>query len=147
MILKRRGYLLVDISVALLILSILSMTVFTFYKIYISRSLANNLKIECMQIFNSVAMEVQYNCSYDNLKRLDINKKYYLNTTDINAIVSSNIIDLLSENEIHGNEYCTLIMAKNEDKEFIDIEVEYYMEKDNFKYNDKEYIRIYSFIL
>lgn len=91
---KSRGYLLVDLSIALTIFSILSFGIFTFYKTYKKIDNDNKEKVECLNYMHYISMELKYNLDFDILKD-GLDKKYYL---DIKSI--SNINELIQKSNL-----------------------------------------------
>ena len=73
---KSRGYLLVDISIAMTIFSILSFGIFTFYKTYKRIDGENKGKIECLNDMNYIFMELKYNLDFNKILELDLDKEY-----------------------------------------------------------------------
>ena len=66
---KSRGYLLVDLSIALSIFSILSFGIFTFYRTYKRIDKDNKKKIECLNYIDYISMELKYNLDFSILER------------------------------------------------------------------------------
>lgn len=87
---KNKGYLLVDISIAMTIFSILSFGIFTFYKTYRRIDTENKRKIEYLNYINYISMELKYNIDFNEVLELDLNKEYILeieNILDENSLV------------------------------------------------------------
>lgn len=83
MLKKNRGYLLVDVSIAMAIFSILSFGIFTFYKTYKRIDNDNKKKIECLNDMNYIFMELKYNLDFNEILELDLEKEYVLEIENI----------------------------------------------------------------
>lgn len=91
---KNRGYLLVDLSIALAIFSILSFGIFTFYKTYKRIDNDNKTKVEYLNYMHYISMELKHNLEFDILKS-GLGKKYYLDIKNI-----SNINELIEKSNL-----------------------------------------------
>ena len=73
---KSRGYLLVDLSIALSIFSILSFGIFTFYRTYKRIDKDNKKKIECLNYIDYISMVTASSIVLVNKRKLPISKRY-----------------------------------------------------------------------
>ena len=99
---KSRGYLLVDLSIALSIFSILSFGVFTFYRTYKRIDKDNKKKIECLNYIDYVSMELKYNLDFSILERKEemkekVEKPLVYDKLEIKNKLSNNKIKELKE--------------------------------------------------
>ncbi|MDO4535325.1 MAG: hypothetical protein Q4B63_05895 [Clostridium perfringens] len=112
MTLKSKGYLLVDLSIALTIFSILSLGIFTFYKTYKKIDTENKRKIEYLNCINYISMNLKYNLTFDEVLELILDKEY---TFDMKNELS---IDELNSSDkwLSGNIYEVNKIIKNNNK-------------------------------
>lgn len=143
--LKRNGYLMIDVAVAVALFSILSLTIITIYSSYINFKVENNIKLESIELFNAVAMEVKHNVTFSELNNLDFGTNYYVITKEVKDIMENSLVDLLVITR-DEEEYCKIRVLPMEYDNAIDIEVEYFKEQGKVVYENKEVIRKYSFI-
>ncbi len=96
MTLKSRGYLLVDISIAVTIFSILSFGIFTFYKTYRRIDDDNKEKVEYLNYINYtdyIYSELKYNTEFKKILNLKINTDYFLNVDNLVRLQGLNLVD------------------------------------------------------
>ena len=86
MTLKNRGYLLVDIAIAMTIFSVFSLSIFTFYKTYKGIDTENKIRVEGLDYVNCISMEIKHNLTFDDLLNLKIGEDYFLNIEGTNDI-------------------------------------------------------------
>lgn len=136
---------MIDVVVAVALFSILSLTIITIYSSYINFKAENNIKLESIELFNTVAMEVKHNVTFSELNNLDFGTNYYVITKEVKDIMENSLVDLLGITR-DEEEYCKIRVLPMEYDNAIDVEVEYFKEQGKFVYENKEVIRKYDFI-
>lgn len=143
--LKRKGYLMIDVCIALALFSIFSLSIISIYNSYINFKAENNIRLESIEIFNSIVMESINNTTFNEFNDLEVGNKYYISTKDIKEIISNSLVSLLNGSRSE-EEYCAITVLPRECDSVMDVEIEYYKEQGKFIYENKEVIRKYSFI-
>lgn len=158
---KSRGYLLVDLSIALSIFSILSFGIFTFYRTYKRIDKDNKKKIECLNYIDYISMELKYNLDFSILERR-LDKEYILdiaNISSINELIEKGelLIESIEEidktiNDNHDlNGYYMILSIVNEssnnsiNKDILNIKVRFMENKEECIYEN--IIKKYRYIL
>lgn len=127
---KNKGYLLVDIVVALSIMSLLFLGIGRVFNIYLRNTKYSNEKSRIIEIMRALSLEVKNNLEFTELKSLK-NGVYYLGEINIYDVMEKDILTLISNgdfkefkdgsvngwkikvNEIHSNEGVAKIIYEN----------------------------------
>ncbi len=99
---KKKGYLLVDMVLALALISILFLGIGKSYSTYIKNNYYIKEKIKVVEIINSLAMELKHNISFEDLRSIN-SGTYKISTLKINDLINSDIKELLRKNLILHN--------------------------------------------
>lgn len=70
--LAKKGYLLVDMVLALALISILFLGIGKSYSIYIKNKHYTREKVEVREVMNSLAMEIKHNMSFNDIKYFQV---------------------------------------------------------------------------
>lgn len=100
---KKKGYLLVDIVLALALVSILFLGIGKSYSTYINNNYYIKEKIKVVEIINSLAMELKYNTSFEDLRSIE-SGIYKLDDLNINDLINNDIEEVLRKNLILNSE-------------------------------------------
>ncbi|WP_300258656.1 type II secretion system protein [Clostridium sp.] len=100
---KKKGYLLVDIVLALALVSILFLGIGKSYRTYINNNYYIKEKIKVVEIINSLAMELKYNTSFEDLRRID-SGIYKIDDLNVNDLINNDIEEVLRKNLILNSE-------------------------------------------
>lgn len=145
--LKSKGYLMIDLSIAVALFSILSLGIISIYDSYINFKSENDLKLESVELFHAITMEIKHNITFEQLDSLEVNKEYYVMANDIRGIIDNPIINLFNINKLKNEDnLCTVRVLPKDSDNAMDIEVEILKDDGIFIYENKEIIRKYSFI-
>lgn len=136
---------MIDVCIALALFSIFSLSIISIYNSYINFKAENNIRLESIEIFNSIVMESINNTTFNEFNDLEVGNKYYISTKDIKEIISNSLVSLLNGSRSE-EEYCAITVLPRECDSVMDVEIEYYKEQGKFIYENKEVIRKYSFI-
>lgn len=144
MTLKNKGYLLVDLSIAISIFSILSFGIFTFYKTYKRIDIENKRNIEYLNYINYVCAEIKYNLTFDEILKLGINKEYIINMNEKD--LNNNFIkkDKSIEKKLLNKEHIVLSVKDNKDN-ILDINIKFMKNSSECIYENT--IKKYRFLL
>ena len=99
---KKKGYLLVDMVLALALISILFLGIGKSYSTYIKNNYYIKEKIKVAEIINSLAMELKHNISFEDLRSIN-SGTYKISTLKINDLINSDIKEFLRKNLILHN--------------------------------------------
>ena len=84
---KKKGYLLVDMVLALALISILFLGIGKSYSTYIKNNYYIKEKIKVAEIINSLAMELKHNISFEDLRSIN-SGTYKISTLKINDLIN-----------------------------------------------------------
>lgn len=119
MTLKNKGYLLVDLSIAISIFSILSFGIFTFYKTYKRIDTENKRNIEYLNYMNYVYSEIKYNLTFDEILELGLDKEYVIDISKnkLNADLFNNFEKNFKggKKEVFNKEYIAFTVKDNKE--------------------------------
>ena len=99
---KKKGYLLVDMVLALALISILFLGIGKSYSTYIKNNYYIKEKIKVAEIINSLAMELKHNISFEDLRSIN-SGTYKISSLKINDLINSDIKEFLRRNLILHN--------------------------------------------
>lgn len=99
---KKKGYLLVDMVLALALISILFLGIGKSYSTYIKNNYYIKEKIKVAEIINSLALELKHNISFEGLRSIN-SGTYKISTLKINDLINSDIKEFLRKNLILHN--------------------------------------------
>lgn len=98
----KKGYLLVDMVLALALISILFLGIGKSYSTYINNNYYIKEKIKVAEIINSLAMELKHNISFEDLRSIN-SGKYKLSSLRVNDLINNDIKEFLGKNLILYN--------------------------------------------
>lgn len=143
----KKGYLLVDMVLALALISILFLGIGKSYSIYLKNKHYIKEKIKVGEVMNSLAMEIKHNISFDDIRKFS-SGKYSLEDLDINKLINMDVGELLKEEmrlnnqDLNGEGWS--ISIKHIDDYESKINISY---KNDFTFiNESEEIKIYEFL-
>lgn len=144
---KKKGYLLLDMVLALALISILFLGIGKNFSSYINNNYYIKEKTKIVEFMNALAMEIKHNISFEDLRSIG-SGLYKLDDLNVNDLINNNIKEILRKN-------LTLLNKKNDYLGWnINIShVDQYESSINIIYkNEKPYIsenkevRIYKFL-
>lgn len=155
---KNKGYLLVDISMALTIFSILAFGIFTFYKTYKRIDNDNKNKLQCLNYVNYICSELKYNLDFNILEE-GLDKEYTLDVKKISNINELRVKDnwliksvekIINDNDKLNGYYISIGIVNENDnnsvnKNILNIEIKFM--KNNGQYIYENIIKRYKYIL
>lgn len=143
----KKGYLLVDMVLALALISILFLGIGKSYSIYLKNKHYIKEKIKVGEVMNSLAMEIKHNISFDDIREIS-SGKYSLGDLDINKLINMEVEELLKEEmrlnnqDLNGEGWS--ISIKHIDDYESKINISY---KNDFPFiSESEEIKIYEFL-
>lgn len=98
----KKGYLLVDMVLALALISILFLGIGKSYSTYINNNYYIKEKIKVAEIISSLAMELKHNISFEDLRSIN-SGKYKLSSLRVNDLINNDIKEFLGKNLILHN--------------------------------------------
>ncbi|ELC8441733.1 type II secretion system protein [Clostridium perfringens] len=145
--LAKKGYLLVDMVLALALISILFLGIGKSYSIYIKNKHYTREKVEVREVMNSLAMEIKHNMSFNDI-RVFPSGKYGLGDLDINKLIDMEINNLLREelilNDKDLNELGWSLSINHIDDYESKVNIFY---KNDFPFiSESEEIKVYKFL-
>lgn len=99
---KKKGYLLVDMVLALALISILFLGIGKSYSTYINNNYYIKEKIKVAEIINSLAMELKHNISFEDLRSIE-SGTYKISSLNVNDLINNDIKEFLVKNLILHN--------------------------------------------
>lgn len=145
--LAKKGYLLVDMVLALALISILFLGVGNSYSIYVKNKHYTREKVEVREVMNSLVMEIKHNISFNDIREFP-SGKYGLGNLDINKLIDTEINNLLREelvlNDKDLNELGWSITINHIDNYESKVDIFY---KNDFPFiSESEEVKIYEFL-
>ena len=145
--LAKKGYLLVDMVLALALISILFLGIGKSYSIYVKNKHYTKEKIKVGERMNSLAMEIKHNLSFKDI-RIFPSGKYGLGDLNINKLIGMEINNFLKEelilNNPSSNELGWSVTINHIDDYESEVNIFY---KDDFPLiSESEEIKIYKFL-
>ncbi|HHD2754015.1 TPA: type II secretion system protein [Clostridium perfringens] len=145
--LAKKGYLLVDMVLALALISILFLGIGRSYSIYVKNKHYTREKVEVREVMNSLVMEIKHNISFNDIREFP-NGKYGLGDLDINRLIDMKINNLLREelilNDKDLNELGWSITINHIDDYESKVDIFY---KNDFPFiSENEEVKIYEFL-
>lgn len=144
---KKKGYLLIDMVLALALISILFLGIGKSYSMYINNNYYIKEKIKVVEIINSLAMELKNNISFEDLRSIE-SGTYKLESLNINDLISNDIKEFLRKNLIlnnkNHNDFGWTINIKHFDQYESAINIIYKNEKPYISENKE--VKIYKFL-
>lgn len=145
--LAKNGYLLVDIVLALALISILFLGIGRSYSIYVKNKHYTREKVEVREVMNSLVMEIKHNISFNDIREFP-NGKYRLGDLYINRLIDMEINNLLREelilNDKDLNELGWSITINHIDDH--ESKVDIFYKKDFPFISESEEVKIYEFL-
>lgn len=145
--LAKKGYLLVDMVLALALISILFLGIGRSYSIYVKNKHYTREKVEVREVMNSLVMEIKHNISFNDIREFP-NGKYRLGDLDINRLIDMEINNLLKEelilNDKDLNELGWSITINHIDDH--ESKVDIFYKKDFPFISESEEVKIYEFL-
>ena len=103
---KKKGYLLLDMVLALALISILFLGIGKNFSSYINNNYYIKEKIKIVEFMNSLAMEIKHNISFEDLRSIG-SGIYKLDDLNVNDLINNDIKEILRKN-------LTLLNKKND---------------------------------
>lgn len=103
---KKKGYLLLDMVLALALISILFLGIGKNFSSYINNNYYIKEKIKIVEFMNSLAMEIKNNISFEDLRSIG-SGLYKLDDLNVNDLINNDIKEILRKN-------LTLLNKKND---------------------------------
>lgn len=103
---KKKGYLLLDMVLALALISILFLGIGKNFSSYINNNYYIKEKIKIVEFMNSLAMEIKHNISFEDLRSIG-SGLYKLDDLNVNDLINNDIKEILRKN-------LTLLNKKND---------------------------------
>lgn len=145
--LAKKGYLLVDMVLALALISILFLGIGKSYSIYVKNKHYTREKVEVREVMNSLVMEIKHNISFNDIREFP-SGKYGLGNLDINKLIDMEINNLLREelilNDKDLNELGWSITINHIDDH--ESKVDIFYKKDFPFISESEEVKIYEFL-
>lgn len=143
----KKGYLLVDMVLALTLISILFLGIGKSYSIYLKNKHYTKEKVKVGEIMNSLVMEIKHNIAFDDIRAFP-SGKYGLGDLDINKLIGMEINNFLREelklNNPGLNELGWSITINHIDDYESEVNIFY---KNDFPFiSESEEIKIYEFL-
>ena len=103
---KKKGYLLLDMVLALALISILFLGIGKNFSSYINNNYYIKEKTKIVEFMNSLAMEIKHNISFEDLRSIG-SGLYKLDDLNVNDLINNDIKEILRKN-------LTLLNKKND---------------------------------
>lgn len=144
---KRKGYLLVDIALALSLISLLFLGIGRSFSIYLNNKKYSISLIEVGEIMNSLILELKHNIDYDILDKYE-KGMYLFSELTIEKIIDNSIVEILKDSTYIGKtksikEGWSLVL-KNYDEQSIGLRINYRDDKIPISKSQEEVI--YKFL-
>lgn len=143
----KKGYLLVDMVLALALISILFLGIGKSYSIYVKNKHYTREKVEVREVMNSLVMEIKHNISFNDIRGFP-SGKYGVGNLDINKLIDMEINNLLREelivNDKDLNEFGWGITINHIDD--YESKVDIFYKKDFPFISENEEVKIYEFL-
>ena len=94
---KKKGYLLLDMVLALALISILFLGIGKNFSSYINNNYYIKEKIKIVEFMNSLAMEIKHNISFEDLRSIG-SGIYKLDDLNVNDLINNDIKEILRKN-------------------------------------------------
>lgn len=144
---KKKGYLLLDMVLALALISILFLGIGKNFSSYINNNYYIKEKIKIVEFMNSLAMEIKHNISFEDLRSIG-SGIYKLDDLNVNDLINNDIKEILRKNlTLHNkkNDYLGWnINISHVDQYESGINIIYKNEKPYISENKE--VRIYKFL-
>ncbi len=144
---KNKGYLLVDMVLALALISILFLGIGKSYSTYINNNYYIKEKRKVVEIVNSLAMELKHNISFEDLRSIN-SGTYKISSLKVNNLINNDIKEFLVKNLILHNKNDTdlgwIINISHVDQYESIINIIYKNEKPYISENKE--VKIYKFL-
>lgn len=128
---KRKGYLIIDIVLALSLISLLFLGIGKSFSTYLMNKKYNIILIEVGEIMNSLILEVKNNIDYDILDKYE-KGMYLFSDLTIDKIIDNSIVEILKDSIYVGESKSSKegwsLTLKDYDNQSIGVRVDY---KDN----------------
>ncbi|MDK0863479.1 type II secretion system protein [Clostridium perfringens] len=93
----KKGYLLLDMVLALALISILFLGIGKNFSSYINNNYYIKEKIKIVEFMNSLAMEIKHNISFEDLRSIG-SGIYKLDNLNVNDLINNDIKEILRKN-------------------------------------------------
>ncbi|MDM0474286.1 type II secretion system protein [Clostridium perfringens] len=144
---KKKGYLLLDMVLALALISILFLGIGKNFSSYIKNNYYIKEKTKIVEFMNSLAMEIKHNISFEDLRSIG-SGLYKLDDLNVNDLINNDIKEILRKNlTLHNkkNDYLGWnINISHVDKYESSINIIYKNEKPYISENKE--VKIYKFL-
>ncbi|MBI5996769.1 type II secretion system protein [Clostridium perfringens] len=94
---KKKGYLLLDMVLALALISILFLGIGKNFSSYINNNYYIKEKTRIVEFMNSLAMEIKHNISFEDLRSIG-SGLYKLDDLNVNDLINNDIKEILRKN-------------------------------------------------
>ncbi|MDK0795966.1 type II secretion system protein [Clostridium perfringens] len=94
---KKKGYLLLDMVLALALISILFLGIGKNFSSYINNNYYIKEKTKIVEFMNSLAMEIKHNISFEDLRSIG-SGLYKLDDLNVNDLINNDIKEILRKN-------------------------------------------------
>ena len=94
---KKKGYLLLDMVLALALISILFLGIGKNFSSYINNNYYIKEKTRIVEFMSSLAMEIKHNISFEDLRSIG-NGLYKLDDLNVNDLINNDIKEILRKN-------------------------------------------------
>lgn len=94
---KKKGYLLLDMVLALALISILFLGIGKNFSSYINNNYYIKEKTRIVEFMNALAMEIKHNISFEDLKSIG-SGLYKLDDLNVNDLINNDIKEILRKN-------------------------------------------------
>ncbi|XZH19141.1 type II secretion system protein [Clostridium perfringens] len=94
---KKKGYLLLDMVLALALISILFLGIGKNFSSYINNNYYIKEKTKILEFMNSLAMEIKHNISFEDLRSIG-SGLYKLDDLNVNDLINNDIKEILRKN-------------------------------------------------
>lgn len=94
---KKKGYLLLDMVLALALISILFLGIGKNFSSYINNNYYIKEKTKIVEFMNSLAMEINHNISFEDLRSIG-SGLYKLDDLNVNDLINNDIKEILRKN-------------------------------------------------
>lgn len=144
---KKKGYLLLDMVLALALISILFLGIGKNFSSYINNNYYIKEKTKIVEFMNSLAMEIKHNISFEDLRSIG-SGLYKLDDLNVNDLINNDIKEIFRKNlTLHNkkNEYLGWnINISHVDQYESSINIIYKNEKPYISENKE--VKIYKFL-
>lgn len=95
---RKKGYLLVDVVLALSIMSLLFLGISKSFNMYLRNMKYSERKIEIVEIMNALTLEIKYNLQFKEFLSLS-SGAYYLGDVNRNNLIDKDIFSLIKNGQ------------------------------------------------